>query len=110
MELERYDFYVYRFMESESVTEMSASEVGQYLLLLNKSWTLKKDATLPKDPQTLAKYARVDKVSDRVLKMFEEVQTPDGTRLRNETMYQEWIKALKRVQSGRNAAAVRWHK
>src|SRR5208337_4010658 len=95
----RFDFYPTRFLESEDVERMTAAEVGCYIILLCKSWTLAKEATLPDDPQFLADQCGVKSVSDLVLKKFPVVQTPTGPRRRNEVLYGEWMMAKDRQAS-----------
>lgn len=109
VELTRMDFHVARFMESEAVEDMSAEEIGQFCLLLFKAWLLAKDCTLPDDTTKLATYARVSKVSSRVLDQFPRVVGPLGRRRRNEVQYGVWIAARARSEAGKNAAAMRWH-
>lgn len=86
MDLTRFDFYALRFRESETVQQMTAEEVGQYLLLMVEAWLHGKNASLPNNPKLLAIYARVPKVSDLVLSCWTE---RDG-RLYNERLSDEW--------------------
>lgn len=109
-ELTRFDFHVNRFLNSEDVENMTAEEVGQYLLLLCHSFVKGREASLPDDPGVLARYARVDKVSKLVLKKFPVVETEWGPRRRNETLYTEFLLAKKRSENGRSAVAERWEK
>ncbi len=102
-DLTRFDFHVNRFMNSYSVDMMDASEVGQYLLLLCKSWQMDKECCLPDDPAYLARHARVQEVSPRVLEKFPVVETIDGPARRNGPLYEEWQKACERS----NAALAR---
>lgn len=106
-DLTRFDFHVVRFMNSYDVEIMTAEEVGQFLLLLCKSWLLQKDTALPNDPAYLARIARSEKVSEHVLAKFPLVETPWGTMRRNETLYQEWLAAAARSDSGRERVAAR---
>lgn len=106
--LTRFDFHVYRFLNSDDVENMTAEEVGQYLLLLCYSFVKGKEASLPDDPGVLARYARVDKVSKLVMKKFPIVETEWGARRRNETLYGEYLLTKKRSENGRNAVAQRW--
>lgn len=77
---------------------MTAEEVGQYMLLLCKSWLLGKDASLPDDPEYLAQHARAKKeVSPLVLKKFPLIETEWGTRRQNPTLYAEWKLAETRL-------------
>lgn len=107
VDITRFDFNVHAFMNSESVDAMSSSEIGQYLLLLVKSWAIGKGCTLPDDPAYLARHARVDTVSDRVLEKFPVVETDSGPRRRNETLYLEWEAANLRCEQGRAFVARR---
>ena len=109
-ELTRFDFHVNRFLNSEDVENMTAEEVGQYLLLLCHSFVKGREASLPDDPEALARYARSDKVSKLVLKKFPVVETEWGLRRRNETLYTEFLLAKKRSENGRSAVAERWEK
>lgn len=106
-DLTRFDFHAKRFYFSENVRVMSAEEVGQYLLLLVESWMGGKDASLPDNSVLLARYARVQQVSENVLAMFPVIETEHGARRRNETLFQEWSKANQRVEEGRAHAAKR---
>lgn len=109
-DLTRFDFHVNRFMNSYSVDLMDACEVGQYLLLLCKSWQVGKDCCLPDDAAYLARHARVQTVSPRVLEKFPLVETETGTMRRNEPLYEEWLRALERSDAGREKAEKRWGK
>lgn len=109
-ELTRFDFHVNRFLNSEDVENMTAEEVGQYLLLLCHSFVKGREASLPDDPGVLARYARADKVSKLVLKKFPVVETEWGPRRRNDTLYTEFLLAKKRSENGRSAVAERWEK
>ena len=107
-DLTRFDFHALKFIQSEDVSTMSAEEVGQYILLLIRSWLIGKDASLPDDLDFLAREARVKKVSDRVLKKFPVVQTEHGLRRRNSVIYGEWLIAIERSASAVKAANARW--
>ena len=98
-DLTRFDFHVVRFMNSETVERMTCDEVGQYVLLLCKSWLLGKEATLPDDLQYLTKQARCKKISPLVLEKFPVIQTPEGPRRRNDILYGEWLLAKDRQAS-----------
>lgn len=100
-DLTRFDFHAKKFYFSEHVQSMSAEEVGQYLLLMVAAWLGGKDASLPDNPVLLARYARVQNVSELVLKMFPIVETEHGPRRRNETLFEEWSAAIKRSEEGR---------
>ena len=111
MDLTRFDFHALRFMESEHVKEMSAEEVGQYVLLLCAAWLGAKDATLPNNTGYLARTARCEygeTVSPLVMERFHIVDTQWGDRLQNDTLFGEWTRAVERSQKKRNAVAVRW--
>jgi hypothetical protein len=95
----RFDFHVVDFMNSEDVERMTSDEVGQYILLLCKSWLIGKDTTLPDDPEYLAKQARCKKVSSLVMKKFPLMETAEGPRRRNEILYGEWLLAKDRQTS-----------
>lgn len=99
-------------MNSEDVESMSDAEVGQYILLLCKSFVSGKAASLPDDLLYLAKVARCTKVSDLVLKKFPMVETTWGRRRRNEAMYGEWLSAADRSASaserGKKGNEIRW--
>lgn len=116
-DLTRFDFHVNRFLGSEDVQQMTAEEVGQYILLLCEAWRLHKGASLPKDKQYLSRVARVKTVSPRVMKKFHtvEIETSDGTievRIRNQRLYEEWQKAVNRYQKfskgARKTNETRW--
>ena len=81
-DLTRFDFHVVRFMNSYDVEIMTDAEIGQYLLLLCKSWLLAHDATLPDDVEYLSRIARTTKVSERVLAKFPLVETENYGRAR----------------------------
>ena len=101
-DLTRFDFHAMRWLNSESIEDMSASEVGQYILLLCKAWCIGKDATLPADKKKLAIYAKVRQVSAKVLQHFPVITTETGEkRRRNAVLFQEWQEAV-----GRHLAAV----
>ncbi len=97
-DLTRFNFYALRFMHSDDVRAMNASEVGQYLLLLCESWLAGKEASLPDDKKVLARMARVPKLSPRILAKFPLVSTESGRRRRNDTLYQEWVQTLERLE------------
>lgn len=99
IDLTRFDFHVVRFMNSEHVDRMSDTEVGQFVLLLCKAWAQGKDATLPDDMEYLARHARCQTISQKVLEEFPVVETPWGLRRRNKTLYGEWIAAQERSNS-----------
>jgi uncharacterized protein YdaU (DUF1376 family) len=107
-DLTRFDFHAVRFMNSEDVEEMSAAEVGQYILLLCKAWLIGKDTTLPLDLVKLARYARTESLSEAVLAHFPIVETEFGDRRRNNVLYSEWMEACLRSETGRNKANKRW--
>ena len=111
-DLTRFDFNAHNFLQSETVEVMTDAEIGQYIMLLAKAWTLAKAASLPDDLDLLAKWSHCRKVSDKVLFKFPVVDTEFGPRRRNEVLYKEWLKALDRtniaVESGRVGAATRW--
>jgi len=109
-ELTRFDFHVNRFLNSEDVENMTAEEVGQYILLLCHSFVKGREASLSDDLNVLARYARADKVSKLVIKKFPIVETEWGSRRRNETLYSEFLLAKKRSENGRSAVAERWEK
>lgn len=106
-ELTRFDFHVNRFLHSDDVESMTAEEVGQYILLLVHSF-LKDEASLPDDPAVLARYARVKKVSDLVMKKFPLVKINGVPRRQNGPLYQEYLRAKARSEGGRKAVAERW--
>jgi len=108
-ELTRFDFHVNRFLHSDDVESMTAEEVGQYILLLCHSF-VKDEASLPDDPAVLARYARVKKVSDLVMKKFPLVDVNGILRRQNPVLYTEWKLAKKRSENGRSAVAERWEK
>lgn len=111
-ELTRFDFHVHRFLNSETVESMTDAEIGQYFLLLCKSFVSGKAASLPDDPKYLAKWARCRKVSAKVLQKFPIIETEWGPRRRNDTMYGEWLVAIDRSASaserGRKGNEIRW--
>lgn len=107
-DLTRFDFHAKKFVHSEAVQEMDASEVGQYILLLCEAWLVGKDASLPDSPKYLARTARVEQLSPAVLACFPVVETEWGQRRRNETLYNEWLGAVNRSDNGRAKANARW--
>ena len=100
----RFDFHAKKFYFSENVREMSAEEVGQYILLMVEAWMSGKETSLPDNPKLLARMARVDQVSENVLAMFPIVQTEHGNRRRNDTLYSEWTAAVERTEDARRRA------
>lgn len=111
-DLTRFDFNAHNFLNSENVEVMTDAEIGQYVMLLAKAWTLAKATSLPDDPELLAKWGHCKRVSDRVMARFPIENTEFGSRRRNDVLYREWLKALDRtniaVESGRVGAAARW--
>jgi|ERR1700719_386525 len=107
LDVTRFDFYALRFMESESVQKMTAEECGQFVLLMCKAWLGGKAASLPNDPELLAKYVRCETVSPRVMAEWPE---GDDGRLYNETLSEEWAAVISRAEHGRVAAEKRWDK
>ena len=107
-DLTRFDFHVVRFMNSYDVEVMTAEEIGQYILLLCKSWLLAHDATLPDDIEYISRTARVTKVSDRVLAKFPVVETEQwGSVRRNHTLFEEWERASDRSDIARERVSRR---
>jgi hypothetical protein len=108
----RFDFNAHDFLNSESVEAMTDAEIGQYIMLMAKSWLIAKAASLPDDLDLLARWAHCPKVSERVLAKFPLMDTEFGPRRRNEVLYKEWIKTLNRTTSasenGKIGAAARW--
>lgn len=98
-DITRFDFHVVRFLSSETVKEMTAEEVGQYILLLCDAWLLSKGATLPDNSSYLARTARCGAVSELVMSKFPIVETEYGSRRRNDTLYGEWLLAVERSAS-----------
>src|ERR1700730_11776339 len=98
-EYTRFDFHVHDFLNSEDVKQMTAEEVGQYILLLCEAWVIGKEATLPDNPKYLARIARVPEVSPLVMSKFYKVEMECGPRLRNKGMYIEWQATVKRSES-----------
>lgn len=107
-ELTRFDFHVHNFLNSEDVENMTSDEVGQYFLLLCHAFVKGREASLPDEPAILARYARVKKVSDLVMKKFPLVDTEWGPRRRNDPLYKEFLRAKARSEGGRKAVAERW--
>jgi uncharacterized protein YdaU (DUF1376 family) len=97
IDLTRFDFRALRFLKSEDVEIMTAEEVGQFVLLMCHAWLGGKDASLPNNPTLLAKYARCERVSDAVMREWNE--GPAG-RLYNETLSEEWDAAVSRSVHG----------
>jgi uncharacterized protein YdaU (DUF1376 family) len=93
------------FMSSPDVQIMTAEECGSYFFLLQHAWLGGENATLPNDPDRLAKLARVDKVSELVLSKFE---IDENGRFYNPRLRDEWKEALKRSKDGKNNAKKRW--
>lgn len=104
-DLTRFDFHALRFTQSDSISEMSNEEIGQYILLLCEAWLGQKDASLPDNPEVLARKARCECVSEKVLAQFPLVETAWGSRLQNGTLFAEWTKTQERLdiakESGR---------
>jgi hypothetical protein len=106
-DLTRFDFHVVRFMNSYDVEIMTDAEIGQYILLLCKSWLLAHDATLPDDIDYLSRIARTPRLSERVLAKFPVVETERGTMRRNPALFEEWERASERSDSARERVARR---
>jgi hypothetical protein len=111
-DLTRFDFNAKNWLNSEHVEVMTDAEIGQYIMLLAKSWLMGKDVTLPDEPVLLAKWAHCSKVSNRVLDRFPLVETESGSRRRNDTLFQEWKAATARSfvasDSGKKGNEIRW--
>jgi uncharacterized protein YdaU (DUF1376 family) len=116
--LSRFDFDVFDFMMGTSY--MSATEIGQYMLLLCHEWADDKDCTLPDDDEKLARIARVEPqqcysittalpglVSPLVLEKFTKTE---GGRLVNERLQKEWRAAKERQSVASDKANKRWDK
>jgi uncharacterized protein YdaU (DUF1376 family) len=103
-DLTRFDFHALRFTQSDSISEMSNEEIGQYILLLCEAW-LSQKGSLPDNSEVLARKARCKQVSEKVLAQFPLVETAWGPRRQNETLYAEWVKTNERMdiakESGR---------
>jgi uncharacterized protein YdaU (DUF1376 family) len=106
-DLTRFDFHVNRFLDSEDVQQMSAEEVGQYILLLCEAWRLHKGASLPNNQSYLTRIAR-GPVSPNVMKKFSlvtlDMENGLEDRLRNKRLYEEWQKAINRYRKFSNNA------
>jgi uncharacterized protein YdaU (DUF1376 family) len=112
--LTRFDFDAADFLSSPDVASMTATEIGQYVLLLCAAWLSGKDATLPNDPKVLAKLARAPRgVSLRVMEKFKVCSTK-ADLIYNSRLSQEWDAAQDRAQrrheKARNAAKSLWVK
>jgi len=115
-DLTSFNFHALRFLQSENTRQMTAKEVGQYLLLLIEAWLGGKSASLPTELDKLNTMVRIptglpgrpEKISDKVLAMFPLVETEFGPRRRNETLYGEWVIANNRSNLNREAAGARW--
>jgi uncharacterized protein YdaU (DUF1376 family) len=107
VDLTRFDFRALRFLKSESIEAMTAEEVGEFVLLMCHAWLGAKNASLPNNPVLLARYARVERLSDVVMREWNE--GPDG-RLYNETLSEEWDAAVGRSAHGAKGAAALWKK
>lgn len=109
--LTRFDFDAADFLADEEIAAMTAAEVGQLVLLLCSAWLGGKDATLPNDPRTLARFARatIGRVSPAVMCKF--ISTAQG-RLSNPRLSAEWKAACARAQvrqeKALKAATKRW--
>lgn len=112
MDLTKFDLNAHNFWNSENVEAMTDAEVGQYILLLVKSWLLAKDASLPDDLPLLAKWAHCKAVSAKVLARFPVIKTSDGRRRQNKVLYDEWLRAVARTsyasENGKAGAVARW--
>lgn len=108
-DLSWFRFNVHRFMNSPDVDRMDASEVGQYTLLLCKSWAIGDECKVPDDLEYLARIARVPQLSDRVLAKFPVVG--EGFR-RNKPLHDEWVSShdlhKKRQDALAKARETRW--
>jgi uncharacterized protein YdaU (DUF1376 family) len=113
LRLTRFDFDAGDFLSSPDVASMTATEIGQYVLLLCAAWLSGKDATLPNDPKVLAKLARAPRgVSPKVFAKF-KVCSGDTNLIYNPRLSQEWDAALDRAQrrheKAQKAAESRWN-
>jgi len=95
------------FMSSPDVQIMTAEECGSYFFLLQHAWLGGEKATLPNDPDRLAKLGRVGKVSELVLSKF---KLDKKDRFYNPRLLDEWKEALKRSKDGKKAVSARWEK
>jgi len=111
--LTRFDFDAADFLSSPDVASMTATEVGQYVLLLAAAWLGGKNCCLPNDPRVLAKLARAPRgVSPRVRGKFKSC--PGKTQLiYNPRLSREWDAAQQRAQvrqqKAQKAAQKRWN-
>ncbi len=114
LRLTRFDFDVVDFLGSPDVASMSATEVGQYVLLLCAAWVGGRNATLPNDLKMLAKLARAPRgVSRRVLSKFPQTRATDRVLVRhNLRLTKEWNFACERAQrrheKAQKAATIGW--
>jgi uncharacterized protein YdaU (DUF1376 family) len=114
LRLTRFDFDAADFLSSPDVASMTATEIGQYVLLLCAAWLSGKDATLPNDPKVLAKLARAPRgVSPKVFAKFKAC-SGDTNLIYNSRLSQEWDAALDRAQrrheKAQKAAEIMWHR
>ena len=110
--LTRFDFDAAEFLADEDVAAMTAAEVGQFILLKCAAWLGGKDATLPNDQRTLARFARATsgRVAPVVMRKF--LSTAEG-RLSNPELSEEWkaasARAKGRHEKAQKAATKRWN-
>jgi uncharacterized protein YdaU (DUF1376 family) len=109
--LTRFDFDAAEFLADEDVAAMTAAEVGQFILLKCSAWLGGKDATLPNDQRTLARFARATngRVAPVVMRKFNS--TAEG-RLSNPELSEEWKAACARAkvrhEKAQKAATTSW--
>jgi hypothetical protein len=111
-ELTRFDFHVFRWLNSEAVQRMWDKQCGQYLNLLAHSWAMGNECLLVPDHDVLKRLARVQRggVDGLVIDQFDVVETPNGKRLRNSVLYAEWQEAQERSRKARESANLRHNK
>jgi len=104
--LTRVDFDFLDFLSSTDVASMTATEVGQYLLLLAAEWLEGHDCTLPNDLKVLARLARARRgVSPKVLAKFPVVPLKTA-RVANPRLVKEWVAAQQRARIAHEKARI----
>ena len=112
-----FPFYVNDFAADPVVEAMTAEQVGAYILLLCKAWSLKDPGLLPANDEVLARWARLtperwSEVKSGVLAAF-TVSATDG-QLCQKRMRKEYAKLCQskrsRQEAGRKGGVAKWQR
>lgn len=113
MNVPRFDFYPSDWLGDTNVQAMSLEVEGAYIRLLAHEWQ-SGDATLPNEPEKLARFLRVSRREfSRIWRTLTTGKNAvfflgtDGN-WRNPRLVKEWEKALRRAKQASEAASSRW--